>query len=83
MEIDNSPSLSTSHPHRAREWERGRRGEGVSSPSRQSAIPSSITLSLSGNFGFDEVCKQCKRFLPPQIAGLGRNGFRDSFLHHA
>src|SRR6267378_8108126 len=41
----------------------------------------SFTL-LAGNLGLDELCEKDERFLPAEIAGLGRNGIRYAFLHY-
>jgi len=37
--------------------------------------------SLRWNLGFDEFRKERERFLPPEIASLGRNRVRYPFLH--
>src|SRR5467141_1304551 len=38
--------------------------------------------TLAGNLSFDELCEKDERFLPAEIAGLGRNGIRYPFLHY-
>src|SRR5213596_3293060 len=63
----------------------GKNRSSFSHNSSKPRFPASVdrwSRTLAGNLGFDELCEKDERFLPTEIAGLGRNGIRYPFLHY-